>query len=275
MASFWRAVSDAARFSPIQRNPIDALLGNWSLDHSPGYQWFNMATRFFSPSEFNPLKLNPLRDILLEHVDFEKARACSCMKLFVSATNVETGRVKVFKHDEVNADVVMASACLPFLFEAVEIDGTPYWDGGYAGNPPLFPFAYESSCDDIVIVQINPIERPRTPKTAHEIHNRINEITFNQSLLKELRAIEFVHRLLDEGKLDAQEYSDLRIHIIENQESLRPLGSSSKVNSEWLFLTHLRDIGRLTAENWLDTHHEQIGKHSTVNLREMFEGSAI
>ncbi|MEZ5536258.1 MAG: patatin-like phospholipase family protein [Thiolinea sp.] len=274
LASFWKAVSDAARFSPIQRTPIDRFMGNWSMDSSPGYLWFDMASRFFAPSQVNPLKLNPLRDILLEHVDFDDVRACQKLRLYISATNVETGRVRVFERGEVNADVVMASACLPFLFEAVEIDGAPYWDGGYAGNPPLFPLV-AGQCDDIVIVQINPIERAGTPTSAHEIHNRINEITFNQSLLKELRAIEFVHRLLEQGRLDAQEYHDMRIHIIENQDCLKPLGASSKLNAEWEFLTYLRDIGRLTASRWLEQHYAQLGKNSTVDLQAMFQGSAI
>jgi len=269
---FWRAVSDAARFSPIQRSALDIFMGNWNLDMSPAYIYSNMVSRFFAPAEFNPLKVNPLRDIVLEHVDFEQVTRCESVELHIAATNVETGRVRVFNRAEIDVDVIMASACLPQLFEAVEIDGVPYWDGGFAGNPPLFPFTGGKDSDDIVIVQINPIERVGTPKTASEIHNRINEITFNQSLLKELRAIEFVQRLLEKGALDKEDYRDLRVHVIENQEALNPLGASSKMNAEWRFLVHLRDIGRETASAWLEQQYQHIGQKSTVDLKAMFAG---
>ena len=272
LEEFWRAVSDAARFSPIQRTALDTLMGNWNMDMSPAYLYTRMVSGLVSPTAFNPLKVNPLRDILLEKVDFEKVTHCDSVELYIAATNVETGRVRVFNRDEVNVDVVMASACLPDLFEAVVIDGVPYWDGGYAGNPPLFPFTRCQKSDDIVIVQLNPIERSGVPKTASEIHNRINEITFNQSLLKELRAIDFVHRLLEKGALDSADYRDMKVHVIENQEKLRPLGASSKMNAEWNFLVHLRDIGRETADNWLTEHYKHIGQHSTVDLNAMFAG---
>lgn len=271
LESFWHAVSDSARYSPMQRTLIDKFMGNWSLDNSPGYLWFDIASRLVSPSQINPLGVNPLRDILEAHVDFENARRCESLRVYISATNVETGRVRVFENPEMNADVIMASACLPFMYDAVEIDGTPYWDGGYAGNPPLFPLV-GGDCDDIVIIQINPIERKGTPKSAPDIHNRINEITFNQSLLKELRAIEFVHRLINEGKLDHDQYRDLKVHMIENQDELKPLGASSKLNAEWEFLQHLRDIGKRTAKQWLDNHYDDLGNESTIDLKKMFHG---
>lgn len=269
---FWRAVSDAARFSPIQRTALDMFMGNWNMDMSPTYLYSNMISRFFAPAEFNPLKINPLQDILLEYVDFEQVTHCESVDLFIAATNVETGRVRVFNREEVNADVVMASACLPHLFEAVEIEGVPYWDGGYAGNPPLFPFTQCKDSDDIVIVQINPIERKGAPRTAHEIHNRVDEITFNQSLLKELRAIQFVQRLLEQGALDSDNYRNMHVHVIENQQKMRSLGASSKMNAQWQFLVHLRDIGRETAGTWLDRNYSDLGKKSTVDLQEMFAG---
>lgn len=270
--SFWRAVAQAAVFSPIQRSWLDMFMGNWDLDMSPSYHFFSTMTRFWSPEQLNPLNINPLRDILDNHVDFENVVHCTQMQVFISATNVETGRVRVFNRQEISSDVVMASACLPFLYPAVEIDGVPYWDGGYAGNPPLFPFSTWSSCSDILIVQINPIEREGTPSTAHEIHNRINEITFNQSLLKELRAIDFVKRLLEEGRLDSEQYRDMKVHIIHGAEELKALGASSKMNAEWRFLTHLRDIGRQTADDWLTAHFDDIGERSTIDLRAMFDG---
>jgi NTE family protein len=268
----WKAISDVAHWSPIKRAPLDVFMGNWSLDYSPGFWWSEVMSRVTSPYFFNPLDYNPLRDIVAEHVDFQRVRDCDCLKLFISATNVETGRVRVFDHNELTLDMVMASACLPLLFKAVEIDGVPYWDGGYMGNPSLFPFNHATESADVVIVQINPVERKGTPTTAQDIMNRINEITFNSSLLRELRAIDFVGRLLDQGKLDGEGYRSLHVHLIENQEKLNPLGATSKLNAEWDFLRHLHDIGRETARQWIDDHYDRIGKQSTVDLRRMFQG---
>lgn len=272
LETFWRYISEAARTSPIRRAPIDVMMGYWSLERSPGYQWTDMMTRLFSPYQLNPLNLNPLRDLVEECIDFDCVRHCNSIRLFISATNVETGRVKVFDSRTLTADMVMASACLPHLYKAVVIDGVPYWDGGFMGNPALFPFHSESDTADTMIVQINPVERKGIPMSAHDIQNRLNEITFNSSLLKELRAIDFVARLIDEGKLDPRSYRRARIHVVENQRALLPLGASSKMNAEWEFLTHLRDLGRATARDWLARHFDDIGQRSTVDLREMFQG---
>jgi len=231
LEGFWRTMSEAARFSPVQRTPFDILMGNWSLDLSPGYHAMDTLTRLFSPYELNPLDIDPLRSIVEDCVDFDCVRHCNAIRLFISATNVETGRVKVFDSHSLTVDMVMASACLPFLYQAVVIDGVPYWDGGYMGNPALFPFHTQSDSADIIVVQINPIERRGVPRTAQDIQNRLNEISFNSSLLKELRAIDFVDRLLEEGKLDEDGYRRERVHFIENQAALKPLGASSKMNA--------------------------------------------
>lgn len=273
LASLWKAVSESARFSPVRRSLIDRLFGSWSLDRSPGYHMFDSLTRAVSPYQLNPLKMNPLRDLIAETIDFDCVRSCQAIQLFISATNVETGRVKVFGGHELTADMVMASACLPHLFQAVEIDGVPYWDGGYMGNPSLFPFFQGSDCADVVIVQINPVERKGVPRTASEIQNRLNEIAFNASLLKELRAVDFVARLIEAGRLDAGEYRRVRMHLIHNQDALIPLGASSKMNAEWAFLTHLRDIGRATADAWLEAHFDDIGNHDSVDIRALFQGT--
>ena len=269
---FWKAVSDAARLSPIQRGPIDVFMGNWSLDNSPSFILSDLLNRVTSPYDVNPFNLNPLKDILEREVDFDLVRSCDKIKVFVSATNVETGRVKVFNYHELTCEMVMASACLPFMFQAVEIDGVPYWDGGYMGNPVLFPFYNHSASDDIVIIQINPVERKGTPRTAREILSRVNEITFNSSLLKELRAIDFVRRLLDEGKLAPDDYRRLHVHVIEAQDQIMPLGASSKLNAEWAFLRHLFEIGREAASVWIETCYEHLGKRSTIDTRAMFQG---
>lgn len=269
---FWKSMSDGAKFTPIQRAPLDVLMGNWTLDTSPGYNYFDWLTKFASPYELNPLNLNPLRDLLVETVDFDRVHACTKPVIFVSCTNVETGRVKVFKRNQISADVVMASACLPLVFQAVEIDGVPYWDGGFMGNPVLFPFHDSTKTLDYVIVQINPIFRKGAPKTAREIVNRVNEISFNASLLQELRSIDFARRLIDEGKLDPAVYKRINIHIISNDAALAPLGASSKFNAEWAFLDYLFEVGRATAGRWLEKTYDMLGVSQTANVREMYYG---
>ncbi|MBK5912105.1 patatin [Rhodothalassium salexigens] len=269
LADFWAAVARAGQASPIQRNPINLLFGDWSLDNSPSYLFFDLMSRLASPYEVNPLNLNPLRDLLEAQVDFARVESCWQTQLFVSATNVHTGRVRVFRNPEITADTVMASACLPFMFQAVEIDGVPYWDGGYMGNPALFPFFDCCTTSDVLLVQINPMERAETPKTAREILNRVNEITFNASLMKEFRAIEFVSRLIDQGRLDGTDYRQVRLHRIQDAEAIKSLSASSKLNAEWAFLTRLRDLGRDAAGQWLDTCFDRVGERSTVDISDM------
>lgn len=269
LEQFWRRVSEHAFLSPIKRSPMDVALGQWSLDFSPSYLAFDLISRFASPYEFNPLNINPLREVVEETVDFDAVRACDGLRLFLAATNVQTGKIKVFSGKEITLDAVMASACLPHMFQAVEIDGVPYWDGGYMGNPPLYPLFYETETKDTVLIQINPIERSETPRTAREILNRLNEITFNSTLLREMRTIEFVGRLIREGKLSSEKYMDVRLHRIDG-EALKPLQASSKVNAEWPFLQELHRIGRATAAAWVEQHFDNIGKHSTIDLRAEF-----
>lgn len=271
LEKFWRAVSTSAMISPLRRTPIDALFGNWSLDHSPAFAFLDLITRVSSPYELNPLNINPLRDLLAEQVDFDQVRGCDKVRLFISATNVETGRVKVFRREELTPNAVMASACLPFIFQSVIIDGVPYWDGGYMGNPVLFPFFRQCRSSDIVIVQINPVVRKGTPVTARQILNRVNEITFNSSLLREFRAIDFVSRLLEEGRLGKDDYKQVLMHRISADEELKGLGASSKLNAEWKFFRHLFDIGRQAAADWLERNYRDIGNRSTLDLRSFYQ----
>lgn len=271
---FWKAISDAAQFSPVQRSPMDVWMGKWSLDSSPSYLFFDLVSRLASPYDLNPLNINPLRDLIEQTVDFDAVRSCAQIKLFISATNVHNGRVRVFRCPEMSADVIMASATLPFIYQAVEIDGIPYWDGGYMGNPSLYPFFYECTSDDILLVQVNPIERKETPRTAQEIQNRLNEITFNASLMKELRSMEFVARLIDEGHLSEESgYRKMRLHAIHGDEPLKAMSASSKVNAEWRFLTELRDIGRAAADRWLEGDAANVGERASVDVREFFAGT--
>ncbi|MEO1328846.1 MAG: patatin-like phospholipase family protein [Pseudomonadota bacterium] len=270
LRAFWRAVSEAGQASPLKRSPFDIVTGNWSLAGSPMYLAMDILQRIASPYDMNPLDLNPLRDLVAAQIDFEKVRRAHDLGLYIGATNVETGRVRVFPRDEVTLDVVMASACLPFLYKAVEIDGRYYWDGGYMGNPPLYPFIGESGASDIAIVQINPVHREGVPKRARDILNRVNEITFNSALTHEIRAIEHVSQLVRAGELDPTRHRDMRLHMIDARKRMRPLDASSKLNTEWSFLTHLFQIGREAAADWLDANYEAIGVRPTLNVVEMF-----
>jgi NTE family protein len=267
LANFWRRVSHAAAFSPLQPTALDRLFGNKSLENSPAFMLFDMLSRVLSPYQFNPLNYNPLRDVLAESVDFEKLRMTCCpVKLFLSATNVRTGKVRVFGNDEITTDAVLASACLPFLFQAVEIDGDPYWDGGYMGNPCIYPLIYDCESTDVLIVHINPLERRHLPHTAAEILNRINEISFNSSLMREMRAISFVTKLIDSGQINSK-MKRMLIHSIAANEVMTMLGHTSKLNADWEFLVNLRDSGRTHADAWLKENFDRLGRESTVDIR--------
>ena len=264
LEKYWRAVSRAAAFSPLQRSPLDRLMGRWSLDTSPAYVAMDLMTRVFSPYDINPLALNPLRNILNENVDFERL-ANSPIKLFVTATRVRTGRGRIFRNGEITADVLLASACLPTMFRAVEIDGEAYWDGGYAGNPTITPLVRESDAHDTIIVQINPVERTEMPRSAADILNRLNEISFNSPLAKELRMIALLRQVADPGHGEGERWAQMRTHRIKSA-MLAEFGASSKLNAEWAFVSKLRDEGRRAASEFLAAHGEDIGRRSTADL---------
>ncbi len=270
LTDFWHSMSDSGSLSPVQRQLIGSWFSGGNYENSPAYMWMDFITHYASPYEFNPLNLNPLRDHLVKIIDFEKVRACNDIKIYVAATNVYTGKIAVFNRDELTADHVMASACLPLLFQAVMIDDIPYWDGGYMGNPALFPLFYDSASQDILIVQINPIERVEIPRTARDIQNRLNEITFNGTLLRELRAMDFVSRLVDQNVLSSNEYMRPIVHRIDGAEALKAFSAGSKFDTSWDFLTKLRDIGRLAARQWLDRNYDDVGKRDTMDLRSAY-----
>ena len=271
LETFWRRVSRDGALSPLQRSLVDRMLGIWGGgDEPPGLLWFDMVSRFASPYDFNPLNINPLRDLIEELIDFEKVRACNSVSLFIAATNVRTGKIKVFERPELTADHIMASACLPMVFQAVEIDGAPYWDGGYMGNPALFPLFYSAASDDVLLVQINPIEREETPRSAREIQNRLTEITFNATLLREMRAIEFVTRLIDEGKLSKDEYKRVLMHRIDADLLMKRVTAASRLSADWSLLQRLADFGRQAARKWLKENYDAVGVRSTLDLRREF-----
>lgn len=270
LMQFWRRVAHAGMVSPLQPTWFERVTHSHSLEGSPAFLMFDLVSRLYSPYQFNPLNFNPLRNVLEQTVDFERLRKDCAVKLFISATNVRSGKVKVFGNEEISADAVMASACLPFMFQAVTIAGEAYWDGGYMGNPAIFPLIYKCESRDIVVIHINPIERMEVPTTARDILNRINEISFNSSLMREMRAIAFVTRMIDDGVIEDGAMKRMLIHAIEAQDFMRELGVSSKLNADWEFLTHLRDVGRERAEQWLTENFDAVNQRTSVDLGALY-----
>jgi NTE family protein len=268
LETYWRHVSEAARFSPFQRTPLDRMLGRWSLDHSPAFIMMDTVSRMFSPYQLNPTGGNVLAPILDKQIDFERLQN-SPVKVFITATNVRTGRPRVFRNADITPEVLMASACLPTMFQAVEIDGEPYWDGGYSGNPTLAPLVGELKSDDTILIPINPVERPGTPKTPHEILNRLNEVSFNAVLIKELQMMAMLRK--NAGSLpngETAEWARMRVHIVRNPV-MNKLGFSSKLNAEWDFLSMLKEEGRRSADDFLVAHGDDLGKTSTLDIDQL------
>jgi NTE family protein len=270
LADFWRAVSNNGSLPPLQRAVVERLLSFVPLEGTPMQAWLDMMSRYFSPYDFNPLNINPLKDLFERFVDFEALRETSNLQLFISATNVQTGRVRIFSREKITPEALMASACLPLLFRAVEIDGVPYWDGGYLANPVIFPFFGTTTTEDVLVVQINPLVRQATPTSASEIMNRINEITFNSSLLTEYRAIEFVARLIDSGRLPRGtgpgQYRRVNVHRIVFDRFGTSFDAASKISTDYNFFETLRVNGKRAARRFLDEHFDDIGVKGTVDL---------
>lgn len=274
LEQLWQAISRAGeRWDPGRYAP---WLGGGGM-RPPGagpslhYLWSQALLQVVSPYELNPFDINPLKDLLTDTIDFDRVGGSPLApRLFLSATNVRTGKIKLFENAEITADVVLASACLPHLFKAVEIGGEHYWDGGFMGNPAIFPLIYHGASRDVVVVHVNPIVRPGLPRTAVEIRDRVHEITFNSSLMREMRAIAFVTRLIDEGALDGSRYRRMLIHSIRDEEEMLRHGIESKMSSDWGLLVHLRDAGRRAAAAWLERHAEDVGQRTSVDLTDLY-----
>ncbi|HEY1038349.1 MAG TPA: patatin-like phospholipase family protein, partial [Bacteroidia bacterium] len=247
-------------------------MGNGDIYNSAGYIWFNAMSQFMSPYNFNPFNFNPMKDILNELVDFKELQRYNKKKLFVCATNVKTNRARIFSNEEITVDSVLASACLPFLFQAVEINGEYYWDGGYLGNPPIFPLITNTSLRDIVLVKINSINIKSVPTTARDIADRVNEISFNSSLINEMKLIHYRNELLKSGilKVDNKENREIFIHTISGYDVLGQLNYSSKMNTSYDFLVSLKNKGREVADKWLNNEFEKVGERSTFDVEEHF-----
>ena len=280
LARLWDGIATIGAMAlPVRRAPWEFLLTGWNIGFSPSYQAFRALTGMYSPYQLNPGNLNPLRTLLESQVDFDALHLCQAVKLFLTATRVRDGKIRIFRTHEVSADVVLASACLPQYFQAVEVAGEAYWDGGYTGNPALFPFFYECDSRDVVIVHVNPIVRDEVPVLPDAIANRVNEITFNASLIAELRAIAFVQKLVADGWLKVEKRSQLRyirVHAIRADQALADLSEATKFALDRPFLATLRDRGREMAAAWLDETYPALGRRSSVDIRaEYLDGTTI
>jgi len=268
---FWESNSRNCHCSPFQQTPFDRILGSkGSLEFSPFWQMFDILSRMLSPYQWNPNHTNVFKDIIEELIDFSVLQKSRNVKLFICATNVLTGRLKVFENSDIKPEMILASACLPFLYQAPQINGEYYWDGGYMGNPPIFPVIYNTDCQDVLIVQINPINISEVPQTANAIFDRINTLSFNSSLMREMRAIHFVTSLIEKGELDSAKYKHTFIHTIDAEKEMSKLTASSKMNLDMEFLKYLFDIGNRKAEEFLGNHYNQIGKKSSTDLAAKF-----
>ena len=270
LARFWGEVAERARFSPLQPTPLDRALSIGDMDFSPGWLAWDAVSRAVSPYVANPTNYNPLAEVLDDLIDFAWLRKHHPIPLFACATNVKTGKIRVFHCHEITAKAILASACLPTLYQAVEIDGEYFWDGGFVGNPPLYPLIYQTDCEDVLIVQINPINTTDVPMTSPEIIDRMNELSFNSSLMREMRAIAFVKKLLDEERVPHGRYKDLRIHTIDAEAQMRELGYSSKLNADAKFLHWLFELGRERANLFLSEHRAKIGHESSTDIAAKF-----
>ncbi|MCW8086387.1 patatin-like phospholipase family protein [Sabulicella glaciei] len=267
---FWRSLGSKFAVSPLRSTPVEKALWGWDLTYSVAWNAFDTVTRLLSPYQFNPftMEFNPLRKALEESLDLARLRADkTAIRLFISATNVRTGKPKVFTRPEITVDALLASACLPNIFRAVEIDGEAYWDGGYLGNPALWPLYHDRLASDIVLVQLNPLLRPELPTSTSDILNRLNEISFNASLMSEMRAIDFVQRMLEAGRLEQPRYRRIFLHAIEDEARMRAFKLSTKFNGDWDFLQTLRDYGREAADEFLRERGSRIGKESTLDIQ--------
>ncbi|OGT60625.1 MAG: hypothetical protein A3E85_02665 [Gammaproteobacteria bacterium RIFCSPHIGHO2_12_FULL_45_12] len=268
---FWTSISEYGSYlSPI-RQMLPENLASFDVTAYSTFETFDNFCHAVSPYLFNPFNFNILKIILQNKVDFELLKKETSIQLFLCATNVKTGKLKVFENAELSIDAVLASACLPHLNHAVNIDDEYYWDGGYIGNPPIFPLIYKSKINDILIIHNNPIVRDSVPVTSHEIDNRMNEISFNSSLMRELRAIHFVTTLITDGmiKSEFKDYVRLKlVHIIRSDAAMNQFSLIDKYKWHLEFLLKLRDLGRKNATNWLESNCQDVGIKSTIDFNE-------
>ena len=272
LKEYWRINAEAGKTSIFKPGLLDVLAGKYTLHNSPGFIFFDFMCKMFSPYQFNPLGTNPLRDIVKELFDFDLLNKNDCVKVFLSATHVYTGKIKIFSNirKELSVDTMLATACLPTIFNAVMVDGEYYWDGGYTGNPVMYPLIYDCDAHDIMLIKLNPTHRRRLPTTAGEIGDRMNEITNNTSIMREMRSMHFISQLIDKKVIAPGSMKRMHVHLIEDEAVFQDLGWSSKLNTDEKFLKHLFDAGRVAADKWMEQNYDKIGKETTANVVEEF-----
>jgi NTE family protein len=260
---YWQKVSALSARGIFKPSLVDKRSSDFGLEHSLGF-WFLKMTYLTSPYQMNPFNYNPLKDLLAEAINFERVRGQTALKLFLCATDVQTAKVKIFPGKELRVEHVLASTCLPLLMRSVEVDGEYYWDGSYAGNPAIYPLVYECDSRDILIVHITPSERPGVPTTSPAIMNRMQEISFNTSLIREMRMVASYNKLIEQGRMRGGKL--MLLHVIEAEEFIRAFSWTSRLNTDWDFLQHLHNMGRARADQWLEANFDRLGIESTVDL---------
>jgi NTE family protein len=270
LSEFWRKNSESQQYSPLQPTVLDKMVSNGNIVFNPFFLFFSMISKSLSPYQWNPLMKNPLRDLLLDVIDFDAIQKERRRKLFLTATNIRTSKVKIFHNPEITVDAVCASACLPHLFQAVEIDGDFYWDGGYIGNPAMFPLFEQTQCTDLMLIQIDNIDYNKAPTKMSEIIDRATDISFNSSLMREMRAIDFVTKIIEKGFDDDGRLIKTNIHYISTGDLMNHYSGSSKLNVDWDWLIFLRDNGRSKADEWIRENYEKIGKRSSCDINCIF-----
>jgi len=271
LREFWERTSDFSRYSPFQPSVFDRWAGNHNLDYSPAYQAFDFITRMLSPYQLNPTGYHPVRELISDLVDFDTLRKVKHVRLFISTTNVRSGKIRVFPIQEITADVLLASACLPHLFQAVEIDGEYYWDGGFMGNPAMFPLLYQCKANDIMLVEINPIRIDEVPQTARGIVDRMNSISFNATMMREMRTIAFVTQMLEQHRLTGRSHlRRIYFHMMQAEKEMSNYGASSKFNVHRDFIEVLFQLGTKTADAWLVENYDKLGNESSIDLQKLF-----
>lgn len=270
---FWEEISKAGKHSSLNHpGPIDRMMGKHTMYNSPGFIMFDFLSRLFSPYELNPMGYDPLESTIEKCFDFEALRQYTGCKLFLCATHVFTGKLQIFNLTELKKECLLATACLPTIHNAVKVDGEYYWDGGFIGNPVFFPLIYNCETPDIIFIQLNPMTRNKLPTTSREISDRLNEVTNNASVIREMRAIHLISKLIDEGVLEENRMKRVNMHVIQDEATFQDLGWSSKLNTDWAFLSHLFDQGRMAADQWIKEHFDKVGNSSSVSIEDDYVG---
>jgi NTE family protein len=267
---YWKILSEKSKKAGMAPTPLDNFVGGHGIGMNPLVSMMGQITKNFSPYEWNPKNKNMLEDLVKELFNFNKIANYEDLKVFLCATNVRTSKLKIFSGKEITPEAVLASACLPTLFQAVNIEGEDYWDGGFIGNPAIFPLIYNCATPDVLVILLTPQYRHNTPKTVSDIHWRMTELSLINTLTREMRAIQFVSKLIDDGIADKTKIKKVNMHLLENTQVFADLDHTSAMNSDWDFLTFLFEKGRETAGKWLEKNYDGIGERSTADLMEEF-----